>query len=69
MEDSPLSIWVNDSQEGVDFHQPTPPSCGFHSIQPEKLDVESECVCWNPCVPGSMRAEPVPAVSDRTSYS
>ena len=45
-------VWDVDSQEGVDFSEPSPPGCGFHAISPvlpdfaglEKYGLDA----WNP---------------------
>ena len=66
-------LWIveDDSQEPVEFNEPTPPPCGFHSISPAQLDFQVPGA-----VPGTLwtpnlgRAQPVPATppdhSDRT---
>ena len=64
-------LWVvqDDSQEPlVEFTEPTPPPCGFHSISPPELDqAPGAFPFW---APNLGRAQPVPATppdhSDRT---
>ena len=66
-------LWIveDESQEPVEFNEPTPPPCGFHSISPAQFDFQVPgAVPGNLWTPNLGRAQPVPATppdhSDRT---
>ena len=54
--------WIEDSQEGVSFVEPTPPKAvGFHSITP--AEVKPGDFTWTPSTRLALPVEPPP---DRT---
>ena len=69
------NLWIveDDSQEPVEFSEPTPPPCGFHSISPIQFDFKGQDVSSMDTIwtPNLGRAQPVPATPldnpDRTA--